>query len=307
MLSGSQRTYYSYLTSLLWLGTCMSGWFSVTSFVHPRSATALVPLCHRQSHVHEETARSFRLRAGHEGETPPDIASSPSERTGTATDVPETAQALFGLGCFWDPQQAFRDLPGVTDAVVGYAKLSNKDDDDGPPSYLTVCNGDGRTEAVLVDYIPTAVSYDQLLRTFWLSHDASQASKAQYQSIIWPLTEEQRQTALKDVETATVAYQEQGMSPPRTVVADVPATKSNFVLAESIHQNFWSKLRLKATILAAVTLIGSNAGNSIIDASITQVSTFLVLGWVFGEVSERQQCMLVANGREYTPHSSGTR
>jgi methionine-S-sulfoxide reductase len=279
----------------------------VSSFVHPRPATALVPLCHRQSLVHEATAKSFRLRAENEGDTPPDIASSPSERTVTTTEIlPETAQALFGLGCFWDPQQAFRDLPGVTDAVVGYAKLSNEDDD-GPPSYLTVCNGDGRTEAVLVDYIPTAISYDQLLRTFWLSHDASQASKAQYQSIIWPLTEEQRQTALKDVETATVAYQEQGMSPPRTVVADVPATKSNFVLAESIHQNFWSKLRLKATILAAVTLIGSNAGNSIIDASITQVSTFVVLGWIFGEVSKRQQCMRMANGREHNPYSLGTR
>jgi peptide-methionine (S)-S-oxide reductase len=297
MLSGSQST-YSYLTNVLWICTCMSGWLSASSFVHPRSATALVPLCHRQSLVNEETTRSFRLQAGNEGETPPDRIPSPSERAVTTAEIPETAQALFGLGCFWDPQQAFRDLPGVTDAVVGYANLSNEDDD-GPPSYLTVCNGDGRTEAVLVDYIPTAVSYDQLLRTFWLSHDASSPSKAQYQSIIWPLTEEQRQTALKDVETATVAYQEQGMSPPRTVVADVPANKSNFVLAESIHQNFWSKLRLKATILAAVTLIGSNAGNSIIDASITKVSVFLVLGWVFGEVSKRQRhCMLVLNGRE---------
>jgi peptide-methionine (S)-S-oxide reductase len=293
MLSGSQRNYSSYLTGLLWICTCMSGCFSVSSFVHPRSATALVPLCHRQSLVDEVPRRILRLQTGNEGDTAPGTVSSPSERTVTTTEIPETAQALFGLGCFWDPQQAFRDLPGVTDAVVGYAKLSNEGDD-GRPSYLTVCNGDGRTEAVLVNYIPTAVSYDQLLRTFWLSHDASQASKAQYQSIIWPLTEEQRQTALKDVEMATVAYQEQGMSPPRTVVADVPATKSNFVLAESIHQNFWSKLRLKATILAAVTLISSNAGNSIIGASITQVSTFLVLGWVFGEVSKRQQCMAYA-------------
>jgi peptide-methionine (S)-S-oxide reductase len=227
------------------------------------------------------------------------MVSSPSNRT---AEMPETAQALFGLGCFWDPQQAFRDVPGVTNAVVGYAKLSNEDDD-GPPSYLTVCNGDGRTEAVLVDYVPTAVSYDQLLRTFWLSHDASSLSKAQYQSIIWPLTEEQRQTALKDVETAMVAYQEQGMSPPRTVVADVPATKSNFVPAESIHQNFWSKLRLKAAILAAVTLIGSTGGNSSIYASVTQVSVFLVLGWALGEVSKCRLCMLVVNGREDTPHS----
>lgn len=270
-------------------------WFSVSSFVHPRAATALVPLSHRQSLVDEETARSFRLRAGTEGETPPKMASSASQRTVAAADErPETAQALFGLGCFWNPQQAFRDLPGVTDAVVGYANLSNEDDD-GPPSYATVCNGDGRTEAVLVDYNPTAVSYDQLLRTFWLNHDASSPSKAQYQSIIWPLTEEQRQTALKDIEKATLAYQEQGMSPPRTIIADVPAIKSNFVLAESIHQHFWSKLRLKAAILVAVTLVGSTGGSSIIYASVTQVSVFLVLGWVLGEVSKRQQCMLCVN------------
>jgi methionine-S-sulfoxide reductase len=297
MLSGSQRS-YSNLTNALWIFTCISGWFlSVSSFVYPRSVNALVPLCRRQSILNEENARSFRLHAGNEGETP-------SERTVT------TAQALFGLGCFWDPQQAFRDVPGVTSAVVGYANLSYKDDD-GPPSYLTVCNGDGRTEAVLVEYNPTAVSYDQLLRTFWLSHDASSLSKAQYQSIIWPLTEEQRQTALKDVETATVAYQEQGMSPPRTVVADVPATKNNFVLAESIHQNFWSKLRVKALILAAVTLISSNGGNSVVDASITQVSTFLVLGWVFAEVSKMltrvHTCGKWSRLHEYTPHSIGTR
>jgi peptide-methionine (S)-S-oxide reductase len=261
----------------------------VSSFVHPRAAAALAPPCHRQSLIKEEPARIVRLRAGNDRETLPELVSSPSESTVTAAEMPETAQALFGLGCFWNPQQAFRDLPGVTNAVVGYAKLSNEDDD-GPPSYLTVCNGDGRTESVLVEYNPSSVSYDQLLRTFWLSHDASSPSKAQYQSIIWPLTEEQRQRALKDVESATAAYQDQGMSPPRTVVADVPAAKSNFVPAESIHQNFWSKLSLKGIILVAVTLISSNGGNSIINASVTQVIVCLVLAWVFGEVSKRKQC-----------------
>ena len=76
-------------------------------------------------------------------------------------------KATFGAGCFWGVESFFREVPGVADAVAGYAggKVDN-------PTYKQVCTDTtGHAEVVQVTYDPAKVSYDRLLDVFFANHD----------------------------------------------------------------------------------------------------------------------------------------
>src|SRR5437016_14640819 len=78
--------------------------------------------------------------------------------------------AQFGLGCFWGAERKFWEVPGVYSTAVGYAGGETKN-----PSYEEVCSGfTNHTEAVLVVFDPKAVSYEELLKVFWESHNPTQ-------------------------------------------------------------------------------------------------------------------------------------
>src|SRR4051812_7887100 len=75
--------------------------------------------------------------------------------------------ALFGLGCFWGAERKFWEMPGVWVTAVGYAGGHTPN-----PTYDEVCSGrTGHGEVVRVVFDPKVVSYDELLRVFWESHD----------------------------------------------------------------------------------------------------------------------------------------
>ena len=76
-------------------------------------------------------------------------------------------QALFGMGCFWGAERKFWELKGVYSTAVGYAAGKTPN-----PSYREVCSGmTGHAEVVLVVFDPAVISYDELLRVFWESHN----------------------------------------------------------------------------------------------------------------------------------------
>lgn len=81
--------------------------------------------------------------------------------------------ALFGLGCFWGAERKFWQIPGVYSTAVGYAAGYTPN-----PTYQEVCTGmTGHNEVVLVAFDPQQVSYDQLLKVFWESHNPTQGMR----------------------------------------------------------------------------------------------------------------------------------
>src|SRR6516162_7484811 len=129
--------------------------------------------------------------------------------------------ALFGLGCFWGAERKFWELgDGVYVTAVGYAG--------GPtpnPTYEEVCSGrTGHNEVVLVVYDPKKISYEQLLKTFWESHDPTQGMRqgndvgTQYRSGIYVFSQAQRAAAEASRATYAKALTAEGLGPVTTEI-----------------------------------------------------------------------------------------
>src|SRR5262245_30764532 len=108
-----------------------------------------------------------------------------------------TKTAVFGLGCFWGAEKDFWQLPGVVTTAVGYAGGFTPN-----ANYREVCTGQtGHTEAVLVAYDPSKISYEDLLKAFWENHDPNQAMHqgndvgTQYRCLIQVSDDEKRRIA----------------------------------------------------------------------------------------------------------------
>lgn len=71
----------------------------------------------------------------------------------------ELKQIYVAGGCFWGVEEYFSLIPGVVDAVNGYANGWTEN-----PSYEDVCRGDtGHAETVRVTYDPTVISLETLV------------------------------------------------------------------------------------------------------------------------------------------------
>ena len=193
--------------------------------------------------------------------------------------------AIFGMGCFWAPQEAFQAMPGVESTRTGYASVEQPSLSTEAPSYFSVCEQSGSvgyTEAVEVTFDPSVVSYADLMQVFWSNHDASQVTpgkEAQYRSVVWPTSEEQRALAAADVERASEAYEAAGKSPLGTVVAET--TAATFTPAEGYHQNFFPKAKIKLGALFAMLLLRAPGSPELALAS--GVGTQLIFAWWFVE------------------------
>ena len=117
---------------------------------------------------------------------------------------PEMEKATFAGGCFWGVEHLFNEMPGVTDAVSGYAGGS-KDN----PTYEQVSSGrTGHAEAVEVTFDPAKVTYDELLNAFWNMHDPTTLNRQgpdhghQYRSAIFFHSVEQEAAVRKSAAEA---------------------------------------------------------------------------------------------------------
>ena len=78
----------------------------------------------------------------------PVLRAAPRMTSGASREV---STVVFGMGCFWAPQGAFESIPGVESARVGYASVEPQSSTEAP-SYFSVCQGNGYTEAVEVTF-----------------------------------------------------------------------------------------------------------------------------------------------------------
>jgi len=149
-----------------------------------------------------------------------------------------TEVAEFALGCFWGAERKFWQTPGVVSTAVGYEGGFTPN-----PTYEEVCSGrTGHAEAVRVVFDPAGVSYRDLLKLFWESHNPTQGMRqgndvgTQYRSVIFYGSPEPHAAA----EESLVAYQkklsEAGYGEISTEV--VPA--GEFYFAEDYHQQYLS-------------------------------------------------------------------
>ena len=143
--------------------------------------------------------------------------------------------ALFGAGCFWGVEAAFRRLNGVTATRVGYAGGHAVE-----PSYRQVCyDGTGHAEVVEVTYDEDVIPYEGLLATFWNEHDPTQLNRQgpdvgeQYRSVIFVQDDAQRVAA----EASRDRVQARFSRPVVTQIEDAPA----FWEAEDYHQQYLEK------------------------------------------------------------------
>ncbi len=146
-------------------------------------------------------------------------------------------RAIFGAGCFWGVEAAFRKLEGVVETAVGYSGGQRVN-----PTYEEVCSGrTGHAEVVQVTFDPAAISYDQLLATFWECHDPTTLNRqgpdvgTQYRSAIFYLTPEQERAARASKEAL-----EASGSLRRPIVTEITAA-GDFYLAEDYHQQYVEK------------------------------------------------------------------
>ena len=148
-----------------------------------------------------------------------------------------SAKAIFGAGCFWGIEAAFRQVPGVKDVLVGYSGGHTAE-----PTYRDVCSGGtGHAEVVEVDYDPEAVTYDDLLDVFWRIHNPTTLNRqgpdvgTQYRSAIFTLDDDQDQHA-----RASVAQANESGRFPRPIVTEI-IKASPFYPAEEYHQRYFEK------------------------------------------------------------------
>ncbi|MFM7713412.1 MAG: peptide-methionine (S)-S-oxide reductase MsrA [Microcystis sp.] len=147
--------------------------------------------------------------------------------------------AMFGLGCFWGAERKFWQLEGVYTTAVGYAAGITPN-----PTYQEVCTGmTGHNEVVLVVYDPSVISYEQLLKVFWESHNPTQGMRqgndtgTQYRSGIYTYSPLQKQLAEKSRSIYQEALNKAGHGQITTEIIDAP----EFYYAEVYHQQYLAK------------------------------------------------------------------
>ncbi|MBI2984202.1 MAG: peptide-methionine (S)-S-oxide reductase MsrA [Candidatus Kerfeldbacteria bacterium] len=145
--------------------------------------------------------------------------------------------ATFGGGCFWCTEAMFKELRGVRSVMPGYAGGTMDD-----PGYEQVSSGrTGHAEAIRIEFDPSAISYQQLVEVFFLTHDPTQLNRQghdvgeQYRSVIFFHDDEQRRIA----EAVKGRLEREKVFDKSIVTAIVPAEK--FFPAEDYHRDYYAK------------------------------------------------------------------
>ncbi|MDO4790033.1 MAG: bifunctional methionine sulfoxide reductase B/A protein [Porphyromonas sp.] len=146
----------------------------------------------------------------------------------------ELRRAYFASGCFWGTEYFFSKQEGVKSTAVGFMGGTLED-----PTYEDVCTGTtGHLECVEVEYDPTKVSYEQLVRLFFETHDFTQKDGqgpdigSQYLSAIFYSDKAEEEMGMRYLEI----LKKKGYKPATTL-----RKTSKFWKAEEYHQGYYDR------------------------------------------------------------------
>jgi peptide-methionine (S)-S-oxide reductase len=194
-------------------------------------ALALLFACHGPSSAAADTTPP---PFGPDHASPSAVGTNPGH-AGAGTPLTAAAGnqlAAFAEGCFWGSEDTFRHVPGVVATAVGYTGGHTTN-----PSYEDVCtHTTAHAETVLVEFDPKKVSYADLLRTFWESHDPTTLNRQgpdvgdQYRSAIFTFSPDQA------ILVRTSLAREQARYKDKITTEITPMGR--FWKAEAYHQQF---------------------------------------------------------------------
>lgn len=149
-------------------------------------------------------------------------------------------KALFAAGCFWGVQFYFDQEPGVVASTVGYTGGHVEN-----PTYEDVCyKNTGHAEALLIEFDPSKITYEDMLRHFFRMHDPTQMNRQgpdvgeQYRSAIFFFNDEQKAMAEKVKAELASEFEE-------PIVTEITAA-TVFYPAEEYHQKYTEKTGMGA-------------------------------------------------------------
>lgn len=158
----------------------------------------------------------------------------------------DIAVATFAGGCFWSMEAAFDQVAGVVSTTTGYTG--------GPEETsaykVTSSGGTRHAEAVKIEYDPDQVSYQALLRVFWVNHDPTTNDRqfcdkgARYRPVIFYHNTEQKRLAEHSRQQIVENH-------PFPVLTEITGA-SAFHAAEEHHQNYKEKNPIKYKLYSSM-------------------------------------------------------
>lgn len=149
----------------------------------------------------------------------------------------DEAVATFAGGCFWSVQESMIQLKGVNTAISGYAGGITEN-----PTYDEVSGQQtGHAEAVQVYYNPAVISYEQLLKAFFIAHNPTELNRQgpdvgpEYRSVAFYRNPQE----LKMI-TKVISELERQKRYKGTFVTEMEPFKV-FYPAESSHQDYYKR------------------------------------------------------------------
>ena len=146
-------------------------------------------------------------------------------------------KCTLALGCFWKPEENFKNKPGIIETEVGYAGGKSSS-----VSYEEVCTGNsGHAEVIRLTFDESKISFNKILDLFFKMHDPTQKDMqypdvgTQYRSEIFCETDEQKQVASE-------ILNEFNKKLDGKVQTNISKIK-NYCKAEEYHQKYIEKNR----------------------------------------------------------------
>ena len=144
-------------------------------------------------------------------------------------------KCTLALGCFWKPEENFKNKPGIIETEVGYAGGKSPS-----VSYEEVCTGDsGHAEVVRLTFDQNKISFKKILDLFFKMHDSTQKDMqypdvgTQYRSEIFYETDEQK-------EDAEIILNKKNKELYGKIKTNISKIK-NYCKAEEYHQKYIEK------------------------------------------------------------------